>query len=128
MRDASRKSYSIRLPERIAAELEVSASQAGITPTTLIQQLIIGKFDTGAHPDTNQPATSVAVGASADSERRQQERHRQLLYEVGKMRSVLLHALDHTLNPDAVDRIIEAAEATTREYVDGLLGSKESAR
>jgi hypothetical protein len=128
MSDASRKSFSIRLPERIAVRLESSASQAGITPTTLIQQVIVCRFDTGARQGTDQQATSVAVGASADSERRQQERHRQLLYEVGKMRSVLLHALDHTLNADTVDRIIEAAEATAREYVDGLLESKESPR
>ena len=84
----------------------------------------MARFETDAHPATNQPATGVAPGASADAERRQQERHRQLLYEVGKMRSVLLHALDHTLNADAVDRVIEAAEATAREYVAELLGRR----
>ena len=40
MNEDTTKSYTIRLPERIASRLEANATEAGITPTTLIRSLV----------------------------------------------------------------------------------------
>jgi hypothetical protein len=135
MSEATRKSFTIRLPERIASWLEASATEAGITPTALIQSLIICHFETSTESAKARPAAKPGHelgqspgSAHPDCELRQQQRHRQLLYEIGKTRAVLLHSLDHTLSADAVDEIIEAAEQAASEYVAKLLGSKGGQR
>ena len=128
MSEESRKSYTIRLPERIASWLESSATEAGVAPTTLIQSLIIRQYEGSTQSAKDRPAAKPqerSPGSSHhDYELRQQQRHRQLLYEVGKMRAVLLHALDHTLSADSVDEIIEAAGEAASDYIAELLGTK----
>jgi hypothetical protein len=132
MSEEVRKNYTIRLPERIAAQVEATATEAGTTPTTLIQSLVISRFEAATDSTTEPPPAKrsdstprSSMEPCPDSELRQQERHRQLLYEIGKMRSVLLHSLDHTLDADSVDQIIEASEKAASEYVAGLLGVQE---
>ena len=131
MNEETRKTYTIRLPERIASRLEASAAEAGSTPTTLIQSVIVGRFESATNSAKDGPSSrtpksepQAASRAARDSEIRQEQRHRQLLYEIGKMRSVLLHALDHTLNAEQVDDIIEVSEKTASDYVAELLASK----
>jgi hypothetical protein len=131
MSDDSRKMYTVRLPERIASQLEARAAQTGTTPTTLIRSLIVHSFESNGPSDIDRPppkATEYQSQASnrpvSESESRQEQHHRQLLYEIGKMRSVLLHSLDHTLSADTVDDIIEASERTASDYVTELLRSK----
>ncbi len=131
MSEESRKPYTIRLPERIALRLEASATEAGTTPTTLIQSLIVSRFESSTDTAKDPPAAKTADSqpqpssrSASDWELRQEQRHRQLLYEIGKMRSVLLHSLDHTLTADQVDDIIGASEKTASEYVTELLASK----
>ena len=129
MSEETRKNYTIRLPERIASRLEASSTEAGTTPTTLIQSLIISKFETSTESAKDRTAAKpsddpVQSSGSAqhECELRQQQRHRQVLYEIGKMRSVLLHSLDHTLSAESVDAIIQASERAASEYVARLLG------
>lgn len=45
MNEETRKTYTIRLPERIASRLEARATEAGTTPTTLIQSMIVSSFE-----------------------------------------------------------------------------------
>lgn len=131
MNEETRKTYTIRLPERIASRLEARATEAGTTPTTLIQSMIVSSFE-GRRDSAKDLAASktaesrpvASLRTAPESEPRQEERHRQLLYEIGKMRSVLLHSLDHTLSADTVDDIIEASEKTASDYVAELLASK----
>ena len=135
MSEETRKNYTIRLPERIASRLEASATEAGTTPTTLIQSLIISKFEASTESVKDRAAArqsdnpiQPSGSAHHDCELRLQQRHRQLLYEIGKMRSVLLHSLDHTLSAESVDDIIEASERAASEYVAQLFGSKGGRR
>jgi hypothetical protein len=135
MSEETRKSYTIRLPERIAFWLEAGATEAGTTPTTLIQSLITGQFETSTGSAKGRLAEKPpddrgrsASGVQPDYELGQQQRHRQLLYEIGKMRSVLLHSLDHTLSAESVDDIIEASEKAASDYVVELLGSQGARR
>lgn len=127
MNEDTTKSYTIRLPERIASRLEANATEAGITPTTLIRSLVASRFESGSDsakealdPKTAERQTEASIRPRSDYELRQEQRYRQLLYEIGKMRSVVLHSLDHTLGADQVDDIIEASERTAREYVEEL--------
>ena len=81
MSEETRKSYTIRLPERIASWLETNATEAGITPTTLIQSLITRQFETSIGsakarlaekpPDHRERSAS---GIHPDYELRQQQR------------------------------------------------------
>ena len=50
----------------------------------------------------------------------------QLIFEIAKTRSVVLHSLDHTLGADVVDEIIDAAEQTAKEHVAQVLKSNET--
>ena len=44
MGEELKQTYTIRIPEQIAARMEEAARTHGITPTTLIQSLIMRKF------------------------------------------------------------------------------------
>jgi hypothetical protein len=131
MNEDGKKMYTVRLPERIAEWLETSAVKASTTPTNLIRSLIIRSFEVGRQPAQDPRTSASEEGQSRASERAvsdsdlaPEQRYRQLLFEIGKMRSVLLHSLDHTLGADQVDDIIEASEKTAREYVEDMFGSK----
>jgi hypothetical protein len=128
MSEETRKNYTIRLPEKIASRLEKSANEAGTTPTTLIQSLIIGRFETDTDTAKDRSAGKKAPGhtlhSSSSATHDSEQHHRQLLYEIGKMRSVLLHSLDDTLSADSVDQIIEASEKAASDYAAELLGEK----
>jgi hypothetical protein len=128
MSEETKKNYTIRLPEKIASRLEKSATESDITPTTLIQSLIIARFETDSDSAKDRPAAKKPPGdalqPSSSATRDSERRHRQLLFEIGKLRSVVLHSLDHTLSADSVDQIIEASEKAASEYVAELLGAQ----
>lgn len=58
MSPESKKTYTIRLPERVAARIEKQAAISGIAPTTLIQSLVV---------DTCIRLAVTAVGGSASN-------------------------------------------------------------
>ena len=126
MSQESKRTYTIRLPETIAARVESQAGISGTAPTTLIQSLVV---------DTCMRLAETAIGGRASNligklaalskacERLEQnavDRHTQLLFEVVKTRSVFLHALDQSLSEPVVDEIIEASEKTARDYIARL--------
>jgi hypothetical protein len=116
----NKRTYTIRLPETVAARVEKQAASSNIPPTTLLQSLVV---------DTYMHLAEIAVGGSAAlskaCERLEQnavEKYTRLLFEVVKTRSTFLHALDQSLSEQAVDEIIEASEKTARDYIDRLGG------
>jgi len=120
MSQENKRTYTIRLPETVAARVEKQAASSGISPTTLLQSLVV---------DTYTHLAETAVGGSAAlskaCERLEQdaaERYPRLLFEVVKTRSAFLHALDQSLSEQAVDEIIEASEKSARDYIERLGG------
>jgi len=126
MSQQSKRTYTIRLPETVAARVEKQAAISGIAPTTLIQSLVV---------DTCMPVGEAAVGGPASNlidkldalgkaceqlEQNAVQIYTRLLFELVKTRSVFLHALDQSLSEPVVDEIIEASEKTAREYIDRL--------
>ncbi len=71
----------------------------------------------GARPSAKEP--ELYDGQRMDG-------YAQLIFEIAKTRSVVLHSLDRTLGADLVDEIIEAAEQTAKEHVAQVLKSKEN--
>ncbi len=128
MSPENKRTYTIRLPETVAARVDKQAASSGIAPTTLIQSLVV---DTCMHPAETAvggPASNLigqldALKACERLEHNAMERHRRLLFEVVKTRSAFLHALDQRLSELVVDEIIEAAEKTARDYIDRLGGN-----
>jgi len=129
MSQESKRTYTIRLPETIAARVESQAAISGTSPTTLIQSLVV---------DTCMRLAETVVGGSASNligkldalskaderlEQNGEERYTRLLFEVVKTRSAFLHALDQSLSEPVVDKIIEASEKTARDYIDRLGGN-----
>ena len=55
MSQESKRTYTIRLPEAVAARVEKQAASSGTTPTTLIQLLVV---------DTCMRLAETAVGGS----------------------------------------------------------------
>jgi hypothetical protein len=114
---------------------EEAAGTHRITPTTLIQALIIRKFKSreGGDRETDILA-EAAVAAKLETlrnsfeglERGEAARFDQLRFEIVKTRSALLHSLDQTLSASVVDQIIEASDHTAREYTAGLAPGPES--
>ena len=132
MSQESKRTYTIRLPEAVAARVEKQAGSSGIAPTTLIQSLVVDTCTRLAETAVGGPASNL-IGKfdtlSRVCERLQQnamERHAQLLFEVVKTRSAFLHALDQSLSEPVVDEIIEASEKTARDYIDRLGGERGS--
>jgi transposase-like protein len=135
MGEELKQTYTIRIPEQIAARMEQAARTHGITPTTLIQSLIVRKFKSRESGDRETDIlTEAAVAAKLENLRKSVERlaqrdsarFEQLRFEIVKTRSALLHSLDQTLSAGLVDRIIEASDQTAREYASGLASAPAS--
>lgn len=135
MGEELKQTYTIRIPEQIAARMEEVARTHGITPTTLIQSLIVRKFKSSESSDREPNiASEVALTAKLETLRKGVERLEQsdkarfdqLRFEIVKTRSALLHSLDQTLSAGVVDQIIEASDQTAREYTVGLASAPES--
>jgi hypothetical protein len=135
MGEEIKQTYTVRIPEQVAMLMEEVARTHGITPTTLIQSLIIRKFKSreGGDRETDILA-EAAVTAKLETlrksfealERGEAARFYQLRFDIVKTRSALLHSLDQTLSATVVDQIIEASDQTAREYTDGLAPTPEN--
>jgi hypothetical protein len=128
MSQESKRTYTIRLPETVAARVEKQAASSGIAPTTLIQSLVVDTYMRPAETAVGGPSANLIrdLDALKVCERLEQnavERHTRLLFEVVKTRSAFLHALDQSLSEPVVDEIIEAAEKTAHDYIDRLGGN-----
>ena len=134
MGEGLKQTYTARIPEQVALRMAEVARTHGITPTTLIQSLIMRKFKSreGGDRETDILA-EAAVAAKLETlrksfealERSEAARFDQLRFEIVKTRSALLHSLDQTLSASVVDQIIEASDQTAREYTAGLAPSPE---
>ncbi len=129
MAEDTKQAYAIRLPQRIAAHIEKRAANLGITPTALIQSLVMRQFEKGATEQSGPDCDLLErLGTKLDAltktagqlERSEAERYGQLLFEVVKTRAALFHSLDQNLGAALVDEIIEAAETTARQYLARL--------
>lgn len=111
----STRSISTRVPQEIADHLAAEAHRRSVTESNLIREILAGRY-LGAGPSTTerQPQGQLVDG------------YAQLIFEIAKTRSVILHSLDHTLGADVVDEIIDAAEQTAKEHVAQVLKSKET--
>jgi hypothetical protein len=129
MAEETKKTYTIRLPEQVAAQIEAQAAGRNVTPTNLLQTLIVQRFALAG--DTAPLATlggklEAIRKACERLEHAATERYAQLLFEVVKSRSAIFHALDQNLSAPVVDEIIEASEKTAHEYVARLAGADEA--
>jgi len=133
MADETKKTYTIRLPEKYAAQVENHAASMNATPTTLLQSLIAQHFDLAGQGGAD-TASLAALGGKLEAlskaferlEQAEAERYGQLLFEVVKSRSALFHSLDQTVGANMVDEIIEASEQTARQYLAHLDGAQEA--
>jgi hypothetical protein len=133
MAEDTKKTYTIRLPETVAAQAETQAASMNVTPTTLLQSLIVHHFESGGQPSFD-TAPLAALGGKLAAvtkacerlEQAEAERYGQLLFEVVKTRSALFHSLDQTVGANTVDEIIEAAEHAARQYLARLAGAQEA--
>lgn len=133
MAEETKKTYTIRLPEQVAARIEAQAAGMHVSPTTLLQSLISRHFDVAGQggPDT---APIAALGGKLAAltktcerlEQAEAERYGQLLFEVIKTRSAIFHSLDQSMGANAVDEIIEASEQTARQYLARLANVPEA--
>lgn len=127
MAEETKKTYTIRLPEKIAAQVETQAASMNVTPTALLQSLIVRHFESGG-PTSFDTAPRAALGGKLDAvrtacerlEQAEAERYGQLLFEVIKTRSAIFHSLDQTVGANTVDEIIDAAEQSARQYLARL--------
>lgn len=133
MAEETKKTYTIRLPETVAAQVETQAASMNVTPTTLLQSHIVDHFESRGETafDT---APLALLGGKLDAlrkacerlEQAEANRYGQLLFEVIKTRSALFHSLDQSMGANTVDEIIEAAERTAHEYLGRLGGGQEA--
>jgi hypothetical protein len=135
MGEELKQTYTIRIPDPVAARIGEAARTHGITPTTLIQSLILRKFKSSESADREPDiASEVAFAAKLDTLRKSVERLEQsdrarfdqLRFEIVKTRSALLHYLDQTLSATVVNQIIEASDQAAREYIAGIGGDTEN--
>jgi hypothetical protein len=111
----STRSISTRVPEEIAEHLAAEAHRRSVTESDLIREILTARY-LGARPSAMEP----------QPQRQALDGYAQIIFEIAKTRSVVLHSLDHTLGADVVDEIIDAAEQTAKEHVAQVLRSKET--
>jgi hypothetical protein len=127
MADETKKTFTIRLPEQVAARVEAQASGLNVSPTALLQSVIVRHFDLAGQGGLD-TASIAALGGKLAAltkacqrlEQAEAERYGQLLFEVIKSRSAIFHSLDQSIGANAVDEIIEASEQTARQYLARL--------
>ena len=112
----STRSISIRVPQEIADHVAAEARRRNVTESDLIREMLAARYLAVRPP--------AAEAELYDGQRL--DGYAQLIFEIAKTRSVVLHSLDHTLGADLVDEIIEAAEQTAKEHVAQVLKSKEN--
>jgi len=127
MAEETKKTFTIRLPEQIAARVEAHAVDLNVSPTTLLQSVVVRHFDLAGQggPET---APIAALGGKMEAlrklcerlEQAEADRYAQLLFEMVKTRSAIFHSLDQSIGANAVDEIIEASEQTARQYLARL--------
>jgi hypothetical protein len=113
--------------------IEAQAADRNVTPTTLLQSLIMQRFAV-ADEGNRDTALLAALGGKLEAvskacERLEQagtEWYAQLLFEVVKTRSAIFHALDQNLGAPIVDGIIEASEKTAQQYIARLAGAEDA--
>jgi hypothetical protein len=110
----STRSISTRVPQEIADHLASEARRRSVTESDLIREILAVRYRGGGPSATEPRPQSQPFDGYA-----------QLIFEIAKTRSVVLHSLDHTLGADVVDEIIDAAEQTAKEHVGQVLKSKE---
>ena len=135
MVEERKKTYTIRLPDQVAARIEAHAAGMDVSPTTLLQSLIARHFDVADQCGSDTAPLAALSGkleavrkACERLEQSEAARYGQLLFEVVKTRSALFHSLDQSLGANAVDECIEAAEQTARQYLarlDSAPGEKQ---
>lgn len=69
MAEETKKTYTIRLPEQMAARVEAQAASMNITPTTLLQSLVVRHLG-GAHQGGADNAPLVALCAKLEAVRK----------------------------------------------------------
>jgi len=108
------RSISTRVPETIADQVAAEARRRSVTESDLIREILAVRYlGTGPSTAEHQPHGELVDG------------YAQLIFEIAKTRSVILHSLDHTLGADVVDEIIDASEQTAKEHVAQVRKSKE---
>jgi hypothetical protein len=110
----STRSISTRVPQEIADHVAAEARRRSVTESDLIREILAARYRGASPLATERQPRGLAVDGYA-----------QLIFEIAKTRSVVLHSLDHTLGADVVDEIIEAAEQTAKEHVAQVLKNKE---
>lgn len=111
----STRSISTRVPPEIADHLAAEARRRSVTESDLIREILAVRYlGAGSSTAEHQPQGELVDG------------YAQLIFEIAKTRSVVLHSLDHTLGADVVDEIIDAAEQTAKEHVAQVVKSKET--
>src|SRR6266852_8854780 len=77
MAEETKKTYTIRLPDQLAGRVEAQAASVNVTPTTLLQSLIVQHFDVAGNggPDT---ASLVALRGKLEELRKLGERLEQV--------------------------------------------------
>ncbi len=135
MGEELKRTYTIRIPDPVAMRIEEAARTHGITPTTLLQSLIMRKLKPRESADPEPDiASEVVLAAKLETLRKSVERLEQtdsarfdqLRFEIVKTRSALLHSLDQTLSAGVVDHIIEASNQTARDYSPSLASAAGS--
>lgn len=129
MGEQLKQTYTIRIPAQVAACIADAAGSRGLTPTTLIQSVVMREFESrqSSEPEID-PVAATVVPARLETlrksieaiERNEVARFDQLRFEIVKTRSALLHSLDQTLSAATVDQIIEASERTAHQYTAGI--------
>ena len=72
MGEEIKQTYTIRIPEQVATLIEEAARTHGITPTTLIQSVIIRKFKSRESADREKEiAGETAVAAKLETLRKE---------------------------------------------------------
>lgn len=69
MAEETKKTYTIRLPETAAAQTETQAASMNVTPTTLLQSLIVHHFESGGQTSFDS-APLAALAAKLEAVRK----------------------------------------------------------
>ena len=115
--------YSFRVTPDIGARIDDQAAARGMTASDVVREIVTAHFASQDAAGPNRVERRPAGAAEAVAERRFQ----QLIYEIAKTRSALLHFASHSLPAETVDAFTAAAERDGKEYAGAVIAAMSAA-
>jgi hypothetical protein len=124
---------TVRFTPQIAEALEAEAQRRGVTTTEVVREIVTERFKRAAPNRTNparygqQPQADDGSWVYLLGKGGEERQFQQLIYEITKTRSALMHFASNTLPGDNLEELSRAAARDAKAYTSELVAAMKNA-